>query len=508
MAVPKTDSPRILLVTPEITYLPEGMGNLANYLVAKAGGLADVSAALVASLYEAGRDVHVALPNYRSMFNRRVSNIVSKELSVYRSKLSDDRIHLAEDRCFYYRERVYDDYAAQNMKLALALQREVINNIIPRVQPDLIHCNDWMTGLIPAVAKRLGIPCLFTVHNIHSLKTSLERIEDSGIDAAEFWPFLYYERPPANYEETRSVNRVDFLTSGVFASTAINTVSPTFLAEIIKGRHPFVNHSLVSEFQRKLRNGMAIGVLNSPDPGYNPAEDEHPPFRFDADTHVKGKADNKKALQNYLGLAENPNAPLFFWPSRLDPVQKGCDLLEEIFLDIVGGYGREGLQIVMVANGPYQKNFHDLVRRFDLGSRVSVCDFDEGLSHWAYAAADFLFMPSSFEPCGLPQMIGPVYGTLPVAHDTGGIHDTVTQFSATDKSGNGFLFEVHDSSGFKWAIDQAMQFYRLPSEYKREQVARIMTESAARFNQRVTAERYMQVYDRLTADAPNANGPE
>ncbi|MFT4641589.1 MAG: starch synthase, partial [Verrucomicrobiales bacterium] len=161
-------NPRILVVTPEITYLPSGMGNLAQRMNAKAGGLADVSASLVAALFEMGADVHVALPNYRRMFHMDVFNLVNKELRLYHGKLPADRIHLAEDRIFYYRDEVYSSYEEDNTKIALIFQREVINNIIPRVQPDLIHCNDWMTGLIPGLARRLGIPCLFTVHNIHS----------------------------------------------------------------------------------------------------------------------------------------------------------------------------------------------------------------------------------------------------------------------------------------------------------------------------------------------------
>ena len=159
--------PRILIVTPEITYLPSGMGNMADRLHAKAGGLADVSASLVAALFDLHADVHVALPHYRRMFHIESAQVVSDELAMYRSHLPDSRIHLAEDRCFYYRDSVYSG-ENENPKLALAFQREVINNIIPSVQPDLIHCNDWMTGLIPAAARRLGIPCLFTVHNIHT----------------------------------------------------------------------------------------------------------------------------------------------------------------------------------------------------------------------------------------------------------------------------------------------------------------------------------------------------
>ena len=493
----KPGSPRILLVTPEITYLPEGMGNMANYLTAKAGGLADVSASLVSALYEAGLDVHVALPNYRTMFNRRIANFISRELSVYRSKLSDDRIHLAEDRCFYYREKVYDNFAAQNMKLALAFQREVINNILPRVRPDIIHCNDWMTGLIPAVAKCMGIPCLFTVHNIHSLQTHLSTIEDHGIDAAQFWPNLYFERPPLNYEETREANPVDFLVSGVFAATAINTVSPTFLKEIVNRRHSFIAGPIVKEFTSKFKNGQAIGVLNAPDPSFNPLRDEHLVAAYGPDNHPQGKAKNKAILQRMLGLRPDPEAPIFFWPSRLDPVQKGCKLLADIFYDILAAYARDNLQIVIVANGPFQAEFHKLVRRADLHRRVSVCDFEEPLSRLGYASSDFIFMPSSFEPCGLPQMIGPIYGSLPVAHDTGGIHDTVRNLSVKQSTGNGFLFEVHDPLGLRWAVDQAMKFHRLPASTKRIQITRIMKESTKAFSLEVNTENYKQIYRHL-----------
>ena len=497
MAKGKRSKPRLLMVTPEITYLPEGMGNMANFFKAKAGGLADVSAALVSSLYEAGVDVHVALPNYRSMFSRKIGEFISKELSIYRSVMPEDRIHLAEDRCFYYREQVYHNYAAENMKLALAFQREVINNIIPRTRPDLIHCNDWMTGLLPALAKRRGIPSLFTVHNIHSLRTTLANIEDAGVDAAQFWPYLYFDRPPINYEETRSTNPADFLLSGVFAATFVNTVSPTFLREIVRGQHNFVSRALQAEFAQKVKRGMAAGVLNSPDSSYHPTHDAFLVHRYDGDSALEGKRANKIFLQNLLGLIKEPRAPMFFWPSRLDPVQKGCQLLADIFYDVLSRYARDGLQIVIIANGPYQKNFRELVYAHDLHRRVSVVDFDEKLSRLGYAAADAILMPSSFEPCGLPQMIGPIYGTLPIAHDTGGIHDTVSHLQVKANTGNGFLFEIHDAPGLRWAIEQAMGFHRLPAAVKGRQLKRIMEESVNTFNQKVTAHKYTQIYKHL-----------
>ena len=139
----KQSDPRILVVTPEITSLPAGMSVMGGYLRAKAGGLADVSAALVGALFRQGADVHVALPHYRRMFHIDVGNPINDELRIYMSNLHNSRIHLAEDRIFYYRDSVYSTYDGDTFMQSLAFQREVINNIIPQVKPDLIHC---MTG--------------------------------------------------------------------------------------------------------------------------------------------------------------------------------------------------------------------------------------------------------------------------------------------------------------------------------------------------------------------------
>ncbi|MEA3280245.1 MAG: glycogen/starch synthase, partial [Thermodesulfobacteriota bacterium] len=480
-------NPRILIVTPEVTYLPERMGSFSNYLTAKAGGLADVSAALIKALFDQGADVHVALPDYRAIFNDRLAPFLNKEQQTIRSVMPDDKIHLAQDRAFYYMNKVYSDYGGENTNLGLAFQREVINNIIPRVKPDLIHCNDWMTGLIPAMSRRMGIPCLFTLHNIHTVKCTLAHIEDKGIDAAYFWDNLYYERMADDYESVRSVNPIDFLVSGVFAAHFVNTVSPAFLDEMIKGRHAFVAPSLMRELANKKAAQCAVGILNTPDPAFNPASDKKLPRCYTPDTHADGKMENKRALQKALGLLQDENAPIFYWPSRLDPVQKGCRLLTDILYDVISKYWDRQVQFVFIADGEYQQHFRDIVRFHQFYDRVAICNFNEYLEHLAYGAADFVLMPSLFEPCGLPQMIGPIYGTLPVAHDTGGIHDTVTPIDTAGNTGNGFLFEIFDSQGLSWAIDQAMDFYQLPARIKNRQIKRIMQQSAALFNHSVTA---------------------
>jgi len=496
MAQPQSN-PRILIITPEVTYLPNGMGNMANYLTAKAGGLADVSAALVSALYDQGADVHVAIPDYREMFSDRLSTVLGKELRTIQSKMSDDRIHLAEDKAFYYLNRVYSNYGGENIKVAIAFQREIINNIVPRVRPDLIHCNDWMTGLIPAMARQMGVPCLFTIHNIHTVKTPLSHIEDRGIDAAYFWHNLYYEHMAFEYEKTRDNNPVDFLTSGVFAAHFVNTVSPTFLMEVIEGRHNFVEPHLKQELANKWHAECAVGILNAPDPSFNPVTDEVLICQYGALDHIAGKRENKRYLQKTLRLVQDDKAPLFFWPSRLDPNQKGCQLLAEILYYVVSKYWKENLQIIFVANGEFKKHFKEIVRFHDLDSRVAICNFDERLARLAYGASDFVLMPSRFEPCGLPQMIGAIYGSLPVARDTGGIHDTITRLDVENDIGNGFLFETFDANFLLWAMEQAMLFYNLPEKVKQRQIERIMTQSAETFNHSVTAQYYIDLYEKM-----------
>jgi len=490
-------NPRVLVVTPEVTYLPDRMGGLASFFTAKAGGLADVSAALVSALVEEGADVHIAIPDYRAIFSNGLAPVLKQELQKFQRKMPDDRIHLAEDRAFYYVNRVYSDYGTENIKLALAFQREVINNIVPHVQPDLIHCNDWMTGLIPAMARQMGIPCLFTIHNVHTVKTNLAFIEDRGIDAASFWQNLYFEFMADHYETARETNPVDLLTSGVFAAHFVNVVSPNFLAEIVAGRHAFVYPPLRQELANKVQAACAAGILNAPDPSFNPVRDKELERTYGPRDHISGKRENKRFLQKKLGLIRDDRAPIFFWPSRLDPIQKGCQLLADILYKVISAYWEQNLQIVFVANGGYQNVFRDIVDYHGFHKRVAIYDFDFHLEHQAYAACDFILMPSSFEPCGLPQMIAPIYGALPVAHDTGGIHDTISHLDTARDSGNGFLFKNFDANGLLWAIEQAMDFYNLPQTAKARQIRRIMQESAATFTHANTARQYIKLYEKM-----------
>ena len=310
---------------------------------------------------------------------------------------------------------------------------------------------------------------------------------------------LYFSGPPCSYYHARSHVPVDLLTSGIFAAHYINTVSPRFLWEIVEGWHSVVPDSVRAELRAKYASGCSAGILNAPDVSYNPSTDDALTQKFGVDDMVEGKAANKEALQRALHLKVDPDAPIFFWPSRLDPVQKGPQLLSDILYGLVSDYWDRNLQVVVVANGPYQECFDHIVNAFDLHERVAVVDFDERLSRLAYAASDFMLMPSLFEPCGLPQMTAPLYGSLPIVHSTGGLYDTVRPLDVDSSKGNGFRFDNYNSPALRWAIDQAMEFYSLPVDVRHREIRRIMREGKQEFSHKEVARRYIEIYEEMLA---------
>ena len=475
--------PRVLLVTPEISESIFLATNGKHAPCIKAGGLADVSALLMDSLTDAGADVHVALPHFRSLFEPGPEGCST-------------RLHLCKDREFYYRRSVYDGCKYSNLRAALAFQRDVIHYVMPRIRPDIVHCHDWMTGLVPAAARGMGIPSIFTVHNLHDETTNLAHIEDRGIDSAGFWSHLYFSRYPHSYEETRDHNPVSMLGSGILAADRMNTVSPSFLHELSIGGHN-APWQVADAVRGKICASNASGILNSLPDHRSPGIDRAIFRNYGPGDHAEGKRDNKLELQRILGLEENVDAPMLFWPSRLDPVQKGCQPLAEILQDIVIDYWVDGLQVVFIADGPFARHFENIVDIGGFHRRVAVRRFHEPLSSLGYAASDFTLMPSSFEPCGLAQMIGLRYGSLPIAHCTGGLRDTISQLDAASDSGNGFLFETHNAEGLRWAVDCAMDFHRSPADNKQRNRERIMKHANHAFSPETMVEKYVEMYRSL-----------
>jgi glycogen synthase len=496
--------PRILVVTPEVTFVKHGMGPGSRIISARAGGLGDICTAQIHTLYEHGLDVHLALPNYRNVFNITSQQMSGIDIHSRQCELPESNIHLAQDRSFYYHPKSFVSADWENVRISLAFQREVINRIIPEVQPDLIHCYDWMTGLIPAMARRNGIACVFTLYRLNSARLLLSTIEERGIDAASFWQHCFYSRMPENYQETRNTNPLDMLTSGLFAANLANTLSETFLNALTDAQSHFAPPLLTVELRNKVRAGNLCAVAPAPDPSFNPATDRALMRPYEPDTHFAGKLFNKLQLQEMLNLLMDSTAPLCLWPTRLDATRPGCRLMADTLPAILDRYRERGLQIVFVADGDFQEPMRALIDRAKATDRAAVCDFDARRYRLAYGGADFVLMPMHRDPCALPCKIGQRYGALPIAFDAGAIHDCVTHLEPTANRGTGFLFEYFDANGFLWAIDQAMAFYSRPREFRSSRVQRIMQDSLVRYDSSDTARHIIDLYARAL-DRPLVN---
>lgn len=249
-------STRILIVTPETAFLPTGLATNAGQIRMGSGVLAQTAAALITSLFQCGFEVHVALPDYRRLFDTGFA-VDSQQRSLPPRMLDEKRVHLAQDRYFFYQEPDKNGQIIKDSQMSLAFQREVINHIIPTVRPDLIHCMDWTTGLIPAMLHEHQIPCLFSFHNWETGQACLSAIEDRGIDAADFWHRLYFRAYPTSYELVRETLPVDFLASGILASRYIWLSRPHLLGDILTESFSAIREDL----KLKLINTWEAGRL-------------------------------------------------------------------------------------------------------------------------------------------------------------------------------------------------------------------------------------------------------
>ncbi len=477
----------MLLVTPEVTELPEGVGNAANFVRAKGGGLADISAGLFAQLHETDEfDVHIAMPKYDRQFVGEAANFRQLELDA--PKWERRGIHLVTDSAFSNIQEVYEQTGENSpVRRSLALQRMVINRFLDTLTPDLVHCNDWMTGLIPAACRERGIPSVFTIHNLFTYWATPRHIDFHGIDVHRLQGHFWFQWFPDFGDNDWHYNHVDFASTGVFAASVVNTVSPTFAKEVRRGDHDsWAPESLMRAIKQHPR---FVGILNAPNDTVRPDLENRGTVTFTAETVEEGKVKNKAKLQLAMGLELAPERPILFWPHRLYG-QKHPDL---VLLTIDRAIARYGAQLAVVANG--DRETERAFDRLSIARRGSVSRFrfDQTLSDLARAGSDFMLMPSRYEPCGLPQLECPRFGTLPVVRATGGLADSVEELNGD--VGNGFLFREETAEAFWAATERALRFYQLPRRHR--VLARIMRESMERFTLKTTTEEYKAIYRRL-----------
>ena len=428
--------------------------------LSKTGGLADVVGTLPKSLKKLGMDARVITPYHRVIKDKYADKVEhmftfyarlgwrSEYVGIEKLVLDDMIVYLVDNE-HYFGDKIYrgDDAELEQYAFFTRAVLDAIPNL--DFHPEVVHCNDWHTAMIPMLGKtqygnglQAGLKYLLTIHNIaFQGKCGFDRVQDLlGVDSRYYTPEFMELDGCAN-----------FMKGGLVFADRINTVSPSYAEEI---KMPYYAEGLQGILNA--RSGQLSGIINGIDKAvFNPSHDNNLPVHYDKG-HLKGKALCKAALQEKMGLDVRPDVPLFAMVTRMTE-QKGFDLVACVLDDLMS---REDMQFMLLGTG--DERFENFMRAAEYRYRGRLCSFigySEPLSHLVYAGADFLVMPSRFEPCGLSQMIAMRYGTLPIVRETGGLKDTVKPYNPFTGEGNGFSFANYDAWELRDAMRKAIECY-------------------------------------------------
>lgn len=431
------------------------------YPLAKVGGLADVAGSLPKALKSKGVDVEIFMPYHKIVkkniekFGLNVYKIsdsfdigMDEKASLYKTNLptTDIPVYLISNDYYFSSEEVYG--SPDGGKQAIFFTKSVLESIKKmKIHFDVIHANDWQTGLLPVYLKNIyrdepifsNTSTVYTIHNL-GYQGLFDR---SYLSFAGLPEYLY------NIDGLEFYGKINFMKGGIIFSDIVNTVSPTYAEEI---KTPEYGEKLEGILQ--LRKDVLYGVLNGIDYAENdPKTDKRIPYNYDLNS-LGGKKKDKSYLQEEMNL-EQSEKPLIGLVSRFFD-QKGLDLVDDIMRYLLSSCD---VNFVMLGTGDpkYEKAFSDLAKEFPKKLAVKI-GFDVNLAQRIYAGSDFFLMPSKYEPCGLGQMYSLRYGTIPIVRYTGGLADTVKEFDG--KSGNGFGFKNYDSAHLLRAILKALYYYR------------------------------------------------
>jgi starch synthase len=450
--------------------------------LAKVGGLADVTSSLAIALHDLGHEPCLILPRYSSMKipvqDVRRGNLVvsfmghSEQVALKMTRLKKGvPVYLVENDHYFGTEEIYtQDELKRFLFFSLSIPA-IISQL--DLRPDIIHCHDWHTSLVPLWLKqaKISLPCVFTIHNL-AYQGSFDQqfFLDSGLS------HVWQEYIPVNAPKPS----LNFMSQGILLADIVTTVSPTYASEILTPQYGEGLEQLLN-----CRRNELYGIVNAIDYGeYNPAIDPYLERNYDSTT-IERRADNKLALQRKSGLPQNPDIPLFGMVSRLDE-QKGIDLL----LQAIGPFITETrAQLVILGEG--REHYHKLLTEAVLkypGRLAVIIARDEQLARLIYAGSDIFLMPSHFEPCGLGQLIAMRYGAIPVVRRTGGLVDTVKDVAAGN--GNGFVFQSYTALEMLEAIKRTEESF-----YHREDWNDLMRHNMKLdFSWKASARKYEEIY--------------
>jgi starch synthase len=433
---------------------------------ASTGGLGEVARSLPGALRRRGIDCRRIMPLYRrvqesgyqpAFTGRRLTLRVRGEIhaaDVY--AIEEDEVptlFLRHDE-YFGREELYSlpggDYP-DNLERFVLFQQAVVRWIEESdFHPDLVHCNDWQTALIPLYlrhgtdgAGRGGRErTVFTIHNLAY----------QGLFPAESFAFTGLPASCMHHEWLEFYGRMNCMKGGIVASDRVTTVSRTYAREITRPEFGFGLDGVLRTIGHRL-DGIANGLDTDL---WNPEKDPYIAARFDAE-HLAGKDACRQDLIEHFGLSFPEDAPLYCMVSRLDE-QKGFDILAHALHDLMKRT-RGGLMILGTGKAMFREMCSGWRRNYP--DRIGIeFGFQQDLAHRLYAGSDFLIMPSRFEPCGLNQMQAHRYGTLPIVHRTGGLAETVMDLDEGSERGDGISFSVYTSDALLGAIDRAEDLFR------------------------------------------------
>lgn len=463
----------------------------------KTGGLADVAGTLPKYFDKRYFDVRVILPKYmcipqeiRYQFEYITSfnlfyNGQDRYVGILKYVINGITFYFIDNESYFGGPKPYGDWLYDLEKFAFFDQAALSALPVIGFRPDVIHCHDWQTALIPVYLKDRfaggdfyrGIKSVLTIHNLKfqgvwDVKT-VQRL--TGLSDYYFTP-----------DKLESYKNGNYLKGGIIYADAVTTVSETYAKEI---QMPFYGEGL--DGLMRARQNSLRGIVNGIDyDEFNPETDPHIAQNYNARTFRKEKGKNKRALQRQLGLAEDSGRFMVGIVSRLTD-QKGFDLINAVMEELCA----EDMQFVVLGTG--EERYENMFRYYDwkYHDRVSAqIYYSDDLAHKIYAGCDAYLMPSLFEPCGLSQLIALRYGTVPIVRETGGLKDTVQPYNEYENTGTGFSFANYNADEMMKIVRYAKLIYY----ERRRDWNRIVDRGMAQdFSWHTSALKYQELYDWL-----------
>ncbi len=464
----------------------------------KTGGLADVVGSLPKCLDREKYDVRVIIPKYlcirqelrdqmKFVTEYRVQmNWRSQYAGLFEMEYEGITFYFIDNEYYFGGAKPYGNISEDAEKFAY-FSKAVIDALpVIGFKPDVIHCHDWQTGLIPVHLKAdfannefyQGIKTVMTIHNLKFQgRWNMDRVKDiTGLGDEYF-----------TSDKLEMWGDANFLKGGIVYADAVTTVSNTYAEEI---KTAFYGENL--DGLLRARSADLRGIVNGIDyTDYNPETNKFIKQSYNAENFKTMKLENKRALQKDLGLIEDDSKFLIGIVSRLTD-QKGFDLINHVMDELCAD---ENIQVAILGTGEerYENAFRHFAWKYE--GRVSANIFySEALSHQIYAGCDAFLMPSLFEPCGLSQLMSLRYGTLPIVRETGGLKDTVEPYNEFEKTGTGFSFTNYNAHEMMGLVRYAQRIFLEDREEWDKMVVRAMN---ADFSWSVSAGKYAEMYDWL-----------